>query len=293
MTFAAVVRSELADGVADQIRDAILAGEYQPGDLLPSERELSQQFDANRTTIREGLAQLEHQGLIERRQGARGRVLDYRSTGSIELLPDLVRLSRAPSHHGRAVAARVDQRGAPHRLRRCPRPRVRAHHRRRDHATRPARARRRDRGGRTRRRRGGAREPCLPPGRRARDALDRARAPGGQLLPRRSMRPRRAPASAPAPSATRSSTSPSGASAFPIARWPTPSPRASPTKHAPSSTGCSATANEPQSRPHHGRTTDDHRDQATASRRGRGRRDDQARPERGGHDLRVELRARA
>jgi GntR family transcriptional repressor for pyruvate dehydrogenase complex len=94
MTFAAVVRSEVADGVADQIRDAILAGEYQPGDLLPSERELSQQFDANRTTIREGLAQLEHHGLIERRQGARGRVLDYRRTGSIELLPDLIRLSR-------------------------------------------------------------------------------------------------------------------------------------------------------------------------------------------------------
>ena len=36
MTFAAVVRSEVADGVAEQIRDAILAGEYQPGDPLPS-----------------------------------------------------------------------------------------------------------------------------------------------------------------------------------------------------------------------------------------------------------------
>ena len=94
MTFAAVVRSELADGIAGQIRDAILAGEYQPGDPLPSERELSQQLDANRTTVREGLAQLEHHGLIERRQGARCRVLDYRRTGSIELLPDLVRLSR-------------------------------------------------------------------------------------------------------------------------------------------------------------------------------------------------------
>jgi DNA-binding FadR family transcriptional regulator len=95
MTFAAVVRSELADGIAAAIRDAILAGEYSPGDALPSERELTQQFGANRTTIREGLAQLEHQGLIERRQGARCRVLDYRRTGSIELLPDLVRLSRA------------------------------------------------------------------------------------------------------------------------------------------------------------------------------------------------------
>lgn len=94
MTFATVVRAELADGIADQIRDAILAGEYAPGDALPSERELTQQLGANRTTIREGLAQLEHQGLVERRQGARCRVLDYRRTGSIELLPDLVRLSR-------------------------------------------------------------------------------------------------------------------------------------------------------------------------------------------------------
>jgi GntR family transcriptional regulator, transcriptional repressor for pyruvate dehydrogenase complex len=94
MTSAPVVRSELADGIANQIRDAILAGEYIPGDALPSERDLTQQLGANRTTVREGLAQLEHQGLIERRQGARCRVLDYRRTGSIELLPDLVRLSR-------------------------------------------------------------------------------------------------------------------------------------------------------------------------------------------------------
>jgi DNA-binding FadR family transcriptional regulator len=93
VTFTAVVRSELADGVADRIRDAILAGEYAPGDALPSERELSRQLGANRTTVREGLAQLEHQGLVERRQGTRGRVLDYRRTGSIELLPDLIRLA--------------------------------------------------------------------------------------------------------------------------------------------------------------------------------------------------------
>jgi DNA-binding FadR family transcriptional regulator len=92
VTTAPVVRAELADGVADRIRDAILAGDYSPGDALPSERELSRQLGANRTTVREGLAQLEHQGLVERRQGTRGRVLDYRRTGSIELLPDLIRL---------------------------------------------------------------------------------------------------------------------------------------------------------------------------------------------------------
>ena len=125
VTLAAVVRSELADGVADRIRDAILAGEYAPGDALPSERELSRQLGANRTTVREGLAQLEHQGLVERRQGTRGRVLDYRRTGSIELLPDLIRLApRRPAR--RAVAARVHQRGVANHLRRRARPRVRA-----------------------------------------------------------------------------------------------------------------------------------------------------------------------
>jgi DNA-binding FadR family transcriptional regulator len=90
---APLVRTELADGVADRLRDAILAGDYAPGDALPSERDLSRELGANRTTVREGLAQLEHQGLVERRQGTRGRVLDYRRTGSIELLPDLIRLT--------------------------------------------------------------------------------------------------------------------------------------------------------------------------------------------------------
>jgi DNA-binding FadR family transcriptional regulator len=100
VTTAPVVRAELADGVADRIRDAILAGDYSPGDALPSERELSRQLGANRTTVREGLAQLEHQGLVERRQGTRGRVLDYRRTGSIELLPDLIRLTPRPATGG-------------------------------------------------------------------------------------------------------------------------------------------------------------------------------------------------
>ena len=92
--FAAIPRVDLADAVVDQVRDAVLSGELEPGSMLPSERDLAVQLGVNRTTVREGLARLEHLGLIDRRQGARCRVCDYRRTGSLELLPALARLGR-------------------------------------------------------------------------------------------------------------------------------------------------------------------------------------------------------
>jgi len=98
--FASIPKVDLADAVVDQIRDAILRDELEAGALLPSERDLALQLGVNRTTVREGLSRLEHLGLIDRRQGARCRVCNYRRTGSLELLPALARLGRrdvAPS----------------------------------------------------------------------------------------------------------------------------------------------------------------------------------------------------
>ncbi len=45
--------------------EARLVGEAQPGDRLPSEAELSQQFDVNRLTVRRALNELNQRGLIE------------------------------------------------------------------------------------------------------------------------------------------------------------------------------------------------------------------------------------
>ncbi len=100
--FATIPKVDLADAVVGRVRDAILRDELEPGSLLPSERDLAVQLGVNRTTVREGLARLEHLGLIDRRQGTRCRVCDYRRTGSLELLPALARLGRkdvAPSIH--------------------------------------------------------------------------------------------------------------------------------------------------------------------------------------------------
>lgn len=60
------------DDVVAQIRDAILRGDYKPGDRLPSEKLLREQFGVGRGTIREAARMLEQLGLISLRPGLHG-----------------------------------------------------------------------------------------------------------------------------------------------------------------------------------------------------------------------------
>ncbi|AIC93756.1 MULTISPECIES: trehalose operon repressor [Shouchella] len=57
------------------IRD-IHEGRYMPGDTLPSEHELTTQFEASRETIRKALKQLSEHGYIQKIQGKGSVVLD-------------------------------------------------------------------------------------------------------------------------------------------------------------------------------------------------------------------------
>ncbi|MFJ9457344.1 GntR family transcriptional regulator [Kitasatospora sp. NPDC101447] len=57
------VRRGLADEVADRVRDAILDGHYPPGSPL-REVELAETLGVSRGAVREGLAQLQREGLI-------------------------------------------------------------------------------------------------------------------------------------------------------------------------------------------------------------------------------------
>jgi len=58
--------------LVDQIQDAILDGRLQPGDKLPSQRELVDTFQTSRASIREALRVLEQKGLIEVKLGVSG-----------------------------------------------------------------------------------------------------------------------------------------------------------------------------------------------------------------------------
>ncbi len=71
--FKAANKSEkVSDSIIAQIRDAILSGQLKPGDRLASEKELIEQFNVSKATMREALRVLEVIGMIEMRKGIAG-----------------------------------------------------------------------------------------------------------------------------------------------------------------------------------------------------------------------------
>lgn len=83
-------RKNLADQLATRLRTAIVKGELQPGDALPSERELAERYDLNRSSVREAMKRLEAWGLVKIRQGGATRVADLLLDAGLGLIPSLV-----------------------------------------------------------------------------------------------------------------------------------------------------------------------------------------------------------
>lgn len=72
--------------IVNRIRDMISEDGLQPGDKIPSERELSERLKAGRSSIREALRALELLGLIETRRGEGTFLKDFRNHRLVELL---------------------------------------------------------------------------------------------------------------------------------------------------------------------------------------------------------------
>jgi DNA-binding LacI/PurR family transcriptional regulator len=75
-----------------RLRSALANREYAPGDKLPTENELVEQFHASRPTVSRALAQLESEGLVDRRAGSGTFVLAEKSAENHVLgllIPDL------------------------------------------------------------------------------------------------------------------------------------------------------------------------------------------------------------
>lgn len=70
--FSPVRSGRAVEHVALQIEAAIISGQLQPKDRLPSERALQTQFQTSRGVIREAMSTLKQKGLIEIRKGAKG-----------------------------------------------------------------------------------------------------------------------------------------------------------------------------------------------------------------------------
>ncbi|MFP4365200.1 MAG: FadR/GntR family transcriptional regulator, partial [Spirochaetia bacterium] len=70
MEFKAAPRKQtLAEYVSKEIKDSILRGELKPGENLPTEPELSQQFNVSRAVVRDAARMLLAQGLVDIQHG--------------------------------------------------------------------------------------------------------------------------------------------------------------------------------------------------------------------------------
>jgi len=65
-------RTRVPEEIVSQVRASIANGELQPGDRLPSERELAERFQVSRASIREALTALQVLGLLERSRNGGG-----------------------------------------------------------------------------------------------------------------------------------------------------------------------------------------------------------------------------
>lgn len=87
-------RVSLVGMVSEDLRRRIVAGDLRVGDKLPSEAELTRHYDVSRTVVREAIATLRYDDMVEARQGAGVFVRHNQpGAGSPFPLPDLARIS--------------------------------------------------------------------------------------------------------------------------------------------------------------------------------------------------------
>lgn len=84
--------SRVYQQIVEQIDASILSGNLKPGDQLPSERELAQQFGASRTAVREAVKALHERGRLETFAGRGTFVTDATSHGIRESLDRITKV---------------------------------------------------------------------------------------------------------------------------------------------------------------------------------------------------------
>jgi len=75
------------------LRREILSGSFAPGERLPPERKLAENFGVGRVTVRSALTRLAAANLLSVRQGSGYVVQNYRREGGPDLLRDVVEIA--------------------------------------------------------------------------------------------------------------------------------------------------------------------------------------------------------
>ena len=104
--YKAVRTSRLYEQIVQQIEESILKGALKPGDQLPAERELAQNFGVSRTAVREAVKALREKGLVEAFSG-KGTFITNGTSQAIRQSLDL--MSRIGQQEGLAHLAELRQ----------------------------------------------------------------------------------------------------------------------------------------------------------------------------------------
>ncbi len=91
MQFKSVKVPKVSATIVGQIEDMILDGVLKPGDRLPAERDLAQQLDVSRASLREALGVLQARGLLQARRGGGTYVCDVAADTVTEPLIHLLK----------------------------------------------------------------------------------------------------------------------------------------------------------------------------------------------------------
>ncbi len=88
-------KPKLSEHVVSALRDQILGGQILPGQKLPTEGQMTETFRVSRTVIREAIASLAADGLVESRQGAGVFVLEHPTLAFGSFNQDIRKVSQA------------------------------------------------------------------------------------------------------------------------------------------------------------------------------------------------------
>lgn len=89
LAYRTIRSSRLYEQIVQQIEESILKGALKPGDQLPAERDLAQNFGVSRTAVREAIKALREKGLVEAYSG-RGTFITNGTSQAIRQSLDLM-----------------------------------------------------------------------------------------------------------------------------------------------------------------------------------------------------------
>ncbi|MEM5492857.1 transcriptional regulator NanR [Hoeflea sp. AS16] len=92
-----IIRRKLSDEVLERLKHLITEGELQPGDDMPSERELMARFKVGRPAIREAMQALSSMGLVAISHGERAKVLKLSARSIINQVDATAKMMLASS----------------------------------------------------------------------------------------------------------------------------------------------------------------------------------------------------